>query len=309
VKHFWEKWMWSDWLGDPCVARASFAARGLWAEALNAMMAASTYEIGGNLAGLARILRCDVAELITAIDDLRQSGVCEVHVHTVNGGTDATLCHTNVNAIVTLVSRRRLREHKQREGARLRMERYRDSLSVTPPLQKSNSPPSNSNSNSNSSGGVQRGETDTEPPAPIPSVEAEAVTVPDVVAVARAVLEHKAKLQGVDAPIQPEALTPVIELLQRGYKLPDLIAVLDSEWRACREDKRQMRWFQVKLLFKPETFGDKLAQARPAHRKRVPNVKEIARAKTAKPPSRAELEACAKQAAAGIRAWREGTKP
>lgn len=109
--------------------------------------------------------------------------------------------------------------------------------------------------------------SDTDPPAAIPSVEAVALLVDDLHAKAKRVVLHKQKLEGIEMPVLAEHVAPINELLQRGFSVEDMIAVLDHEWQRCKDDKKQRQWFQVKLLFKPETFPDRLAAARPRHRK------------------------------------------
>jgi hypothetical protein len=180
-KFFWEKWFWTEWLGDPAVGATTLAGRGLEAEALNVMMANSTYSVGGSLPQLARVFRCDVAELVVAINALIESKALDVHLHDVDGKTMSRSVTLQCHAVVTLVSRRRYRAHKLREEARLRQEKHRQRIGVTTLSPENKSPPSNSNSNSNSSGSSGRGKGggvfSEDPPTGPPSVDAEIPTL------------------------------------------------------------------------------------------------------------------------------------
>jgi len=117
---FWEKWEYRRWLSDQEVGRATLAARGLWAEALNVMMANDTDRLTGTVAQLARMLRCSEAECAAAIKELKETGVADVTERNAPGGN-----------LSTILSRFRERLYKQREINRLRQDRFRKNKAVT----------------------------------------------------------------------------------------------------------------------------------------------------------------------------------
>jgi hypothetical protein len=100
-----------DWLKDPRLSMCLPATRGIWIDAIAAM-----HECGrsGALSGspeqLSRVLRCTESALMAAIDDLQATGAADV---------------TSRNGIITLNNRRMQREDKERQGNRLRQDRYR----------------------------------------------------------------------------------------------------------------------------------------------------------------------------------------
>jgi hypothetical protein len=106
----WQKWFHADWLSDSSVGKCSLAARGLWFELLNLMMADNVSEISGTVEQIARMARCSTQEAEVAIEELCASNC-------------ATVTHSN--KIVTLGCRRLQREQKTRENTAERVRRYR----------------------------------------------------------------------------------------------------------------------------------------------------------------------------------------
>lgn len=116
-----------DWLSDPAVARCSLATRGVWIDLLAAMhQNGRTGELSGTPEQLARVARCQPVEISAALVDLDVTGAAKV---------------TERNGIITVQNRRMAREAKEREGNRIRAERYREKRprheKVTPPLSSS----------------------------------------------------------------------------------------------------------------------------------------------------------------------------
>ncbi|MBN2243858.1 MAG: hypothetical protein JW793_14325 [Acidobacteria bacterium] len=106
-----------DWLTDPCLSLCKPATRGVWIDLLCAIRKLG---LAGQLCGtteqLARIARCQPAELADALTDLQATGAADV---------------SERNGIATVVSRRMKREAKEREMWRLRQSRKRAHADVT----------------------------------------------------------------------------------------------------------------------------------------------------------------------------------
>lgn len=91
----------------------SLAARGAWMDLLCAMWRSQNRgQVTSTVAGFARLFGCTVEQAEAVIDEI----------------TDAQVCNavTERDGKVTLINRRMDREAKEREGANLRQERYRD---------------------------------------------------------------------------------------------------------------------------------------------------------------------------------------
>lgn len=67
----WVKWFPAAWLSDPALSRCSPATRGVWIDALNAMMLTDAYALRGTLAELAQICRCSVEDFRSAVRELQ----------------------------------------------------------------------------------------------------------------------------------------------------------------------------------------------------------------------------------------------
>lgn len=121
----------------------SLAARGAWMDLLCAMWRSQNRgQVTSTAAGFARLFGCTVEQADAVIDEITDAQVCD--------------SVTERDGKVTLINRRMSREAKEREGANLRQERYRermrregdatgDALSdteVTPPSSFSSSPSS-----------------------------------------------------------------------------------------------------------------------------------------------------------------------
>jgi hypothetical protein len=100
------------------------------------MIASSSFALEGSCADLARVLRCNESELHAALPPLQASGVADVTVR---------------NSVVTIISRRLQREHKERESNALRQSKFREK-------QKSNNDVTSSSSSSSSPRGSPEGE-------------------------------------------------------------------------------------------------------------------------------------------------------
>ena len=78
AKDFWEPWEWRLWLGDPDLGMCHPATRGLWMDALCAMMERKTHSLTGTPDQLARVCRCSAADLFAAAADLELQGAAKV---------------------------------------------------------------------------------------------------------------------------------------------------------------------------------------------------------------------------------------
>lgn len=112
MKQPWTKWYSRDWLSETAIAKTTLAARGLWIEALNVMIASDTFQIEAHRAELARMLRCNESELHDALLNLKSS---EAGIVTLHG-----------DGRVTLISRRRMAEIKARNNGRVRSSKHRE---------------------------------------------------------------------------------------------------------------------------------------------------------------------------------------
>lgn len=96
----WFKFFPRDWMTDEKLRRCPQATRCFWLEAICHMYLSDTVSLTGSCDDLSRILSCTVAEVHTAVSDLRMSGAADVEER---------------NSIITLTSRRRVKEMRRRE--------------------------------------------------------------------------------------------------------------------------------------------------------------------------------------------------
>lgn len=96
MKDFWEKWEFGLWRQDTAVAMLSEPSRCFWFEALNCMFERSTYKLSGSPEQLAAATRCKVVVVTQAIAEIETQDVADVHKQ---------------NGSITIISRKRLREH------------------------------------------------------------------------------------------------------------------------------------------------------------------------------------------------------
>jgi hypothetical protein len=122
MKFPWMKFVPGDWLKDPAVSLCSPAARGIWMDLICAMHeAGQSGQLRGTNDQLARLARCQPAELAQALTELQASGAAVV-----------TQRNENVTGIVTVCNRRMQREEKAREQTRKRVSAFRRNAVVTP---------------------------------------------------------------------------------------------------------------------------------------------------------------------------------
>jgi hypothetical protein len=72
------KWFPQDWMSDPKLSRCSPATRGIWADAICAMMLLGDYKLEGTNAELARGCRCSAEDIETAHKDLERTNAADV---------------------------------------------------------------------------------------------------------------------------------------------------------------------------------------------------------------------------------------
>lgn len=65
-------------MSDPALSMCDPSTRGIWMDALCAMMESGSDRISGTLAQLSRICRCTETDMERAIADLKQSKTCEI---------------------------------------------------------------------------------------------------------------------------------------------------------------------------------------------------------------------------------------
>ena len=116
TKNWWFKFEYRVWQSDPALSQCSLAARGFWLEILSAMYAQNVDTVTGSFEQIARMTRCESAEVAKCSLELKQANVCDV-----------TLCHGNV----TLVSRRLKRALSAKESNTLRKRKERGHANVT----------------------------------------------------------------------------------------------------------------------------------------------------------------------------------
>lgn len=105
------QWYIGDWKKDAALSMCSISTRGFWFEILGAMHELNRCGIiSGTVQQLARIARCLPEEAADAINELDQTGAANV---------------TQKDGVFTLINRRMHREFKEREGAKIRMEKMR----------------------------------------------------------------------------------------------------------------------------------------------------------------------------------------
>ena len=116
AKNWWFKFEYRVWQSDPSLSQCSLGARGFWLEILCAMYAQEVHTIAGSLERIARMTRCESAEVAKFSLELKEAKVCDV-----------TICHGDV----TLTSRRLKKELSTKENNRLRKQKERCRNDVT----------------------------------------------------------------------------------------------------------------------------------------------------------------------------------
>ena len=127
-----------DWVQDTRILTP--LTRGVWIDMLCFMWRANERgKLDGTVLQLSRLLSCQVSEIETAINELRDTKIAEVSV---TGNAEVTPC----NDFVTVINRRMYREERERILTRSRVARYREtqekrscSDEVTPPSSSSSS--------------------------------------------------------------------------------------------------------------------------------------------------------------------------
>ncbi|MCC6273684.1 MAG: hypothetical protein IT572_09495 [Deltaproteobacteria bacterium] len=141
-----------DWLKDAQLSMCSPASRGVWIDALSAMHVSATSSLTGTVEQLARVCRCSVSDMQSAIDDLKSTNTANIRLH--------------ADGRVTLESRRFAREHKDRENNNLRKRKERGHGDVTPEsrwMSRESHVPSSSSSSSSKKEKNKKEKRDGEP--------------------------------------------------------------------------------------------------------------------------------------------------
>lgn len=250
--HPWKKWFPADWLADPCLSKCSPATRGIWMDALCVMMHTNGCQIEGSTSDIARLCRCTLEELGTALHELKRTKTAEIRV-----------CHGRV----TVTCRRLQREVKERNQATLRKRRQRALASVTPESPKCHTNPSEyAYAYASNKGEVKGGEKDHKIlPADSPLNPHSDRKATFLVKGADNVLTVMRDLLGSKGtPIVDEEREPVMAALSAGYKQDDLVAVVKHQYRLCRDDSRSMCFFVPRYLFALDKLGARIGMARRA---------------------------------------------
>lgn len=100
----------SDWTNDPQLSMCEPATRGIWIDAICLLHQLRSGDLSGTSAQLARALRCSESQLAHAITDLQTTGAADV---------------TQRNGKVTLTCRRVARLLNERNGNKMRQQRFR----------------------------------------------------------------------------------------------------------------------------------------------------------------------------------------
>lgn len=124
------QWYPNDYLRDTRIL--SLSSRGAWADMLNYMWYSEERGVlSGTVEQFSRMLSCSKNEIEGVLEELNVTKVADV---------------TNRNGIVTVINRRMLREEKERNSTRLRVQKYRNAqcnessnVSVTVPSSTSSS--------------------------------------------------------------------------------------------------------------------------------------------------------------------------
>jgi hypothetical protein len=116
-RHWWFKFDFKVWRTDSKLRRCSLETRAFWLEVLCIMHETDEAELSGSYEELARLVGCETNEVARCVAELKRTDTADV-----------TLGH----GIVTLMSRRFLRELKDRKQSTLRKQRQRCHADVTP---------------------------------------------------------------------------------------------------------------------------------------------------------------------------------
>lgn len=165
----WFHFFTGDWLKDPALSLCSPATRGVWIDLICAMHELGRVgELRGTTEQLARLARCQPAELESALTELQTTGAADV---------------TERNKIVTVENRRMKKEHNERNGNALRQERFRAKRASNAPVtaQKSEVRVQNTEESSLTLALAREGEAPptpppTAPPPPLPEASIPTLT-------------------------------------------------------------------------------------------------------------------------------------
>lgn len=72
------KWFPTNWSSEPGLAMCEAATRGIWIDAINAMMLNNTDHISGTVEQLSRICRCRPSQMDLAVAEIKNFGIGEV---------------------------------------------------------------------------------------------------------------------------------------------------------------------------------------------------------------------------------------
>lgn len=142
-----------DWLKDPALTMCSQATRGAWIDMLAAMWEVKDRGVlQGTVHQLARVCRCSPEEMDAALHEIEANNVANI---------------TRDNGVITVMSRRMIRDEKNRKNNAVRQTRYRnkqqrnaeDNNIQTPPSHRSSSSSSSSSDSRDSESSGQRDET------------------------------------------------------------------------------------------------------------------------------------------------------
>lgn len=112
----WFKFYPEKWISDTELSQCSLAAHGLWIVLISHMhISGMKGELTANISSLARSCRCSDSELLTLLDELKNTGTADVLLRV-----------TNDNTTVTVINRRMKREDKVRQDAALRAKKHRE---------------------------------------------------------------------------------------------------------------------------------------------------------------------------------------
>lgn len=78
MKNYYTKWEWRLWLSDPAVSMCQASTRGIWMDAICAMLERQSDRIGGSVPELARVCRCSESEMEQALSEISKHKVADI---------------------------------------------------------------------------------------------------------------------------------------------------------------------------------------------------------------------------------------
>lgn len=121
-----EQWYTGDWYRAVDVQKCCAATRGIWRDAIDAMVNEQRVgKISGTRDELCRLLRCTAEEFQRFLDDNKGHKFANITIRKTQSRGDASVTVTLCNEKVTIICRRLYRQQIEREQGKKRVQRYR----------------------------------------------------------------------------------------------------------------------------------------------------------------------------------------